>query len=177
MQAGDLARIHRPVDWFGLNHYAPVFIKADASARLGFTFGDKPPGIPLTPIGWPIMPDAFRDTLLTVAKRYGLPIYVLENGLGGHDKPDETGAVIDNDRIAFLRAYIGAMNERGRRRRRHSRLFRLVAARQFRMGFRLRRAVRADLYRLSDPAAHPESIVSLVSRSDQGGARARLGHG
>jgi beta-glucosidase len=111
MQAGDLAHIQRPVDWFGLNHYSPVFIKADAGARLGFAFGDTPAAIPVTPIDWPIMPDAFRETLLTVAKRYTLPVYVLENGLGGRDRPDATGAVIDNDRIAYLRAYIGAMNE------------------------------------------------------------------
>lgn len=111
MQDGDLARIHRPIDWFGLNHYGPTFVKADASARLGWGFGEKPAGIPLTPIGWPIDPDAFRDTLLIVAKSYELPIYVLENGLGGYDKPDETGAVIDNDRIAYLRTYIGAMND------------------------------------------------------------------
>ena len=111
MQAGDLARIKRPLDWFGLNHYSPVFIKADANARLGFTFGDRPAGTPVTPIDWPIMPDAFRDTLLTVAKRYALPVYVLENGLGNHDMPDAAGAVIDNDRIDFLRAYIGAVNE------------------------------------------------------------------
>jgi beta-glucosidase len=111
LQAGDLARIQRPVDWFGLNHYSPVFVKADASARLGFSYGDKPADIPATPIGWPIMPDAFRDTLLTVGKNYRLPIYVLENGMGGHDKPDESGAIVDNNRIAFLRAYIGALND------------------------------------------------------------------
>ena len=111
MQAGDLARIQRPIDWFGLNHYSPVFLKADANARLGFDFGDRPADIPATPIGWPIVPDAFRDTLLTVSKNYGLPIYVMENGLGSHDKPDETGAVVDENRIAFLRAYIGALND------------------------------------------------------------------
>jgi len=111
MQPGDLARIQRPIDWFGLNHYSPVFLKADANARLGFSFGDRPPEIPLTPIGWPIMPDAFRDTILEVAKNYGLPIYVTENGLGGYDKPNESGAIVDDNRIAYLRAYIGAMNE------------------------------------------------------------------
>jgi beta-glucosidase len=111
LQAGDLACIQRPLDWFGLNHYGPVFIKTDAGARLGFGFGDRPPDIPLTPIGWPIMPRAFRDTLLSVAKRYKLPVYVLESGFGGHDKPDSNGAVIDNDRIAYLRAYVGAVNE------------------------------------------------------------------
>jgi beta-glucosidase len=111
MQAGDLARIQRPVDWFGLNHYGPTFVKTVPGSRLGFATGEKWTGIPLTPMGWPIVPDAFRDTLLTIAKNYDLPIYVLENGLGGYDKPDETGAVIDNDRIAYLRAYIGAMND------------------------------------------------------------------
>ncbi len=110
MQAGDLARIRRPVDWFGLNHYSPVFVKTDTNSVTGFGFGDRPPEIPVTPNGWPIMPDSFRDTLLSVSKRYALPVYVLENGFGGFDKPDATGAVIDTDRIEFLRAYIGALN-------------------------------------------------------------------
>jgi len=111
MQANDLACICRPVDWFGLNHYSPVFVKADPDSVFGFGFGDRPGEIPLTPNGWPIMPHSFGETLLDVSKRYGLPVYVLENGFGGNDKPDDAGAVIDNDRIAYLRAYIGAMND------------------------------------------------------------------
>ena len=110
MQTNDLASICRPVDWFGLNHYSPVFVKADASSVAGFGFGEKPAEISVTPNGWPIMPDSFCDTLLRVAKRYALPLYVLENGMGGYDQPDETGIVSDNDRIAYLRAYISAMN-------------------------------------------------------------------
>lgn len=110
MEAGDLARICRPVDWFGFNHYSPVFTKTDANAVTGFGFGDKPPEIPITPVGWPIIPNSFRDALLDVATRYRLPIYVLENGLGGDDKPDEGGTVIDTARVDYLRAYIGAMN-------------------------------------------------------------------
>ena len=111
MQAGDLARIQRPVDWIGVNHYGPTFVKTVPGSRLGFATGDRWPDIPATPIGWPIVPEAFRDTLLTVAKRYGLPVYVLENGLGGHDKLDQSGAVIDNERIAYLHDYIGAVND------------------------------------------------------------------
>ena len=72
VQAGDLARIQRPVDWFGLNHYSPIFVKADANALLGFAFGDKPADIQATPNDWPIVPDAFRDTLLTVAQAFRL---------------------------------------------------------------------------------------------------------
>lgn len=110
MQPGDLARISRPLDWFGLNHYSPVYVKAQPAAMLGYDFGDKPAGIPLTPIEWPINPEAFADTLRIVHERYGLPVYVLENGFADFDKPNEAGAVIDPDRIAFLSAYVGAMN-------------------------------------------------------------------
>jgi beta-glucosidase len=110
IRPGDLARICRPVDWFGLNHYSPVYVTAQASSMLGFDFGEKPAGVPLTPIGWPINPEAFGETLRIVHESYGLPIYVLENGYGNFDKPDQTGAVVDPERIAFLRAYIGAMN-------------------------------------------------------------------
>jgi beta-glucosidase len=110
LQPGDLARICRPLDWFGLNHYSPVYAKADPTAMLGFWFGDNPTDIPQTPIGWPIVPDAFAETLRTIDRDYGLPIYVTENGLGAYDKPDASGAVIDSARVAFLRGYISAMN-------------------------------------------------------------------
>ncbi|NJO54047.1 MAG: family 1 glycosylhydrolase, partial [Bacteroidales bacterium] len=41
--------------------------------------------------------------------KYRLPVYVTENGMGGHDAPDVTGAVHDPERVAYLDAYIGAM--------------------------------------------------------------------
>ncbi len=110
IQPGDLARICRPLDWFGLNHYSPVYVKSRPDSMLGYDFGEKPANVPLTPIGWPIDPEAFRETLQTIHVRYGLPIYVLENGFGNSDQPDQTGAVIDSGRIDFLRAYIIAMN-------------------------------------------------------------------
>ena len=114
IQPGDMARICRPVDWFGLNHYSPVYVKAQATSMLGFDFGEKPAGVPLTPIGWPINPEAFGETLRIVHQSYHLPIYVLENGYGNFDKPDAAGAVIDQGRIGYLRAYIGAMNAAAR---------------------------------------------------------------
>jgi beta-glucosidase len=49
--------------------------------------------------------------LLTVGSRYGLPIYVLENGTATADRVNETGEIDDQDRIAYLRSYIGAMQE------------------------------------------------------------------
>jgi beta-glucosidase len=111
MQPGDMARIHRPLDWFGLNHYGPTYIAVDTNAPLGFSFGEGPEGVPETPIGWPMDANSFRDILLTVAHDYKRPVYVLENGLGSDETPDVTSAVADGNRIDYLRAYIGAMNQ------------------------------------------------------------------
>ncbi|MBR0764420.1 GH1 family beta-glucosidase [Bradyrhizobium japonicum] len=110
MHSGDMARICRPLDWFGLNHYSPVYVKARADTMLGYDFADKPADVPLTPVGWPIEPEAFRQTLESVHERYRLPIYVLENGYGSFDQPDQMGGVNDSGRIEFLKAYIEAMN-------------------------------------------------------------------
>jgi beta-glucosidase len=111
VQAGDLARICRPIDWFGLNHYGPIFAKADPGTTWGFGWGSPPADAPRSEIGWPIYPGAFRDVLVELARAYRLPIYVTENGAGGHDVPDAAGRVDDPKRITFLQAYVGAMHE------------------------------------------------------------------
>jgi beta-glucosidase len=108
-EGGDLARICRRVDWFGLNHYSPNYAKADPTAPLGFAFGDAPEEIGRTGTGWPIHPDAFRQSLLEINNVYRLPIYVLENGYGAADVVDEAGEVHDQPRIDYLAAYTAVM--------------------------------------------------------------------
>jgi len=110
LRPGDLAQIARPVDWFGLNHYSPHYIKADSNL-IGATFGVPPDDVPRTAIGWPIVPGAFRETLLDLHRRFRLPIYVLENGTAADDKLDEAGRIQDPGRIAYLQAYTSAMQE------------------------------------------------------------------
>jgi beta-glucosidase len=109
-QAGDMARISQPIDWFGLNHYSPIYARADTSP-LGFAWADPPAEGPVTGVGWRIHPEAFRDELLATHKRYKLPVYVTENGSGGKDEPDANGTINDTGRIDYLRAYTRAMEE------------------------------------------------------------------
>jgi beta-glucosidase len=108
---GDMALISRPVDWFGLNHYSPNYVKSDTTNPMGFMFGGPPADSPRTAIGWPINPKAFRDTLLDIHRRFCLPIYVLENGTAADDHLDKAGNVVDQGRIDYLRAYTDAMRE------------------------------------------------------------------
>ena len=111
LKPGDMALIARPVDWFGLNHYSPHYIRADAGNWLGCTFGAPPADVPRTSIDWPIVPGAFRDTLLDIHARFRLPIYVLENGTAAEDKLDAFGNIQDSSRIVYLQAYTDAMQE------------------------------------------------------------------
>lgn len=111
IKPGDLERIRRPVDWFGVNHYSPIYARADAQAPLGFAWADAPAGVQRSPIGWQIDPAAFRETLLDVHRRYQVPIYVTENGEGANESPDATGKVLDSERIAYLNTYTSALRE------------------------------------------------------------------
>jgi beta-glucosidase len=42
-----------------------------------------------------VQPEAFRDTLIDVHRRYRLPIYVLENGTAAIDEINERGEISD----------------------------------------------------------------------------------
>ena len=110
MQAGDLARICRPLDWFGINHYGPIYARGDASKPMGFAWGDSPPEPPHPTIGWAIHPEAFTDELLLLTRRYKVPVYVTENGCGHEgEKLAEDGHLHDPYRIDYLTAYLKAM--------------------------------------------------------------------
>jgi len=111
VQPGDMARIARPVDWFGLNHYGPIFAKADPARTWGYGWGDAPADAPTHGVGWAIFPDAFRDELLTIQRRYRLPIVVTENGCGGSDTVSPDGRVHDPHRINYLTIYNAAMRD------------------------------------------------------------------
>ncbi|MGE5547052.1 MAG: GH1 family beta-glucosidase [Solirubrobacterales bacterium] len=113
MQAGDLARICRPMDWFGVNHYGPIWAKADPAMQMGFAWGEDKKAVPNPDIGWPIYPDAFTEELLLCHRRYKLPVYVTENGCGREaerEVPNAAGQVADPHRLAYLKLYARAMS-------------------------------------------------------------------
>lgn len=111
VKAGDMARIRRPVDWFGLNHYGPIFAKVDPNFVWGYGWGEAPAGSPDYGVGWPIFPDAFRDEILAIHQTYRLPVVVTENGCGGGDEIGPDGGVDDPHRVAYFKLYQQAMRD------------------------------------------------------------------
>jgi len=121
--AEDLAVISTPLDWFGLNHYAPVRVGAptgnpDTAATDGIPIPEGLPfepraleGYPKTDFGWPVVPEAFGEILRTLKDRYGdklPPIYITENGCAINDGPVD-GVVTDQRRIDYLDGYLRSL--------------------------------------------------------------------
>ena len=61
--------------------------------------------------GWQIDPLGFRITMNELYDRYQKPLFVVENGLGAIDEPDENGYVEDDYRIDYLAQHIEAMRD------------------------------------------------------------------
>ena len=60
--------------------------------------------------GWQIDPQGLRYCLNLLHQRYRKPIFIVENGLGAYDKP-ENGTVHDTYRIDYLRQHILEMKK------------------------------------------------------------------
>ena len=85
-------------------------------------------------------PDGLREMLVRVrATTATLPIYITENGAAYDDGHVVDGASTTPSACAYLRGPPGGAGARDRRRRRRAPLLRLVAARQLRVGARLRK--------------------------------------
>ncbi len=56
--------------------------------------------------GWQLDPIGLRVTLNQMYDRYGLPLYIAENGLGTSDVVEEDGSIHDEYRIDYLRQHI-----------------------------------------------------------------------
>lgn len=59
--------------------------------------------------GWQIDPLGLRITLNDLYGRYQKPLFIVENGLGARDIPDEKGQIQDDYRIDYLRRHISTM--------------------------------------------------------------------
>jgi beta-glucosidase len=106
-QPGDAALMRGPADWFGLNHYSPLYVRADATAAFGCRFADAPDdGTPASGIGWRIEPEAFAAAIREVYARYRLPVIVTENGYGAEE--DGTG-LHDEARMRYIAQHVAAM--------------------------------------------------------------------
>ena len=111
VQPGDFEIIKQPLDYFAFNHYTRTRVRRDPDHPFEVGTVSPEPGTPVTEMGWEVAPDAFRQVLIEIKERYSgdLPIYILENGAAFPDQIDADGRIRDEQRIAYLRGYLGAL--------------------------------------------------------------------
>ncbi|GAW50227.1 MULTISPECIES: GH1 family beta-glucosidase [unclassified Nocardioides] len=111
-EAGDMAVIRQPLDFYGVNYYNPLKIgAAREDAEMPFEFRELV-GYDTTDFGWPVVPDALREWLITLRARYRAalpPIYITESGCAYNVGPDEHGVVDDQQRIDYLDSHLRAI--------------------------------------------------------------------
>jgi beta-glucosidase len=119
---GDLRLVSSPLDFLGVNYYAPQTVAARRPAapapdpsRYGLNADTVlPPAVETTEMGWPIQPQGLYDLLARLSREYtSLPLYITENGAAFADRMDsrELGEVVDTARIAYLRSHIEAAHQ------------------------------------------------------------------
>lgn len=107
---GDLAVIRRPLDFLGVNYYAPMYVADAPGSLFGAWFGAVPAATPLTDMGWPIDAAGLAEELSSLGRQYGdLDLYVTENGACFDDTVGADGVVHDDKRIDYLREHVAAV--------------------------------------------------------------------
>lgn len=116
IKPGDLELIKQhTVDYIGFSYYMSSTINKtnpDAvSAQGNLLGGARNPFLEASDWGWEIDPVGLRIALNQLYDRYEKPLFIVENGLGAVDKPDENHFIADDYRINYLRQHIKAMAE------------------------------------------------------------------
>lgn len=116
-EAADFALLkENTVDFISFSYYSSRVATTDpellADKTEGNVFGSvKNPYLSASEWGWQIDPLGLRITMNDIYDRYQKPLFIVENGLGAIDQPDENGYVADDYRIQYLAEHIQAMKD------------------------------------------------------------------
>ncbi|MDI1363769.1 MAG: family 1 glycosylhydrolase, partial [bacterium] len=106
---GDMATIRQPVDFLGVNYYAPAYVRLDLSSASHIAPAKPPKGAELDAFGRHIDPSGLFEVLDRVRRDYGNPpVLITENGCS--DPFGKGPAIIeDTFRIRYLRRHLEAV--------------------------------------------------------------------
>ncbi|MFC4652079.1 6-phospho-beta-glucosidase [Lactococcus nasutitermitis] len=115
IETGDLEILaENTVDFISFSYYSSRVAKVtgESEKSAGNIFeAVSNPYLESSEWGWQIDPKGLRITMNTIYDRYQKPLFIVENGLGAVDTPDEKGEINDNYRIAYLAAHIAEMKK------------------------------------------------------------------
>lgn len=115
MDPEDNAALSNTVDFISFSYYMTGCVTADTELveKLKGNILDMVPNPHLesSEWGWQIDPVGLRTLLNMLWDRYQKPLFIVENGLGAQDTPDENGEINDDYRISYLNDHLVQIHE------------------------------------------------------------------
>lgn len=107
VEAGDMKIIGSPLDFVGLNVYAPEYVRADSSPE-GYVVEKRPASFPRMASDWLyIGPEVIYWAVRNVSDLWKPhALYITENGCSSDDVINSAGRVEDTDRVMYLRNHL-----------------------------------------------------------------------
>lgn len=102
------------VDYVGFSYYNTEVSTTDSSRlRVGgnLMHAVKNPYLEESDWGWSIDPIGLRIAMNMLYERYGLPVFIVENGLGAEDEVTADEKIHDPYRIAYMREHLKAVRD------------------------------------------------------------------
>lgn len=107
--AGDMDIIGQPLDFYGVNIYQGMAVKAGEDGRPVLI--PHAVGHPQTANRWFVTPECLRWGPRFLYERYQLPVYITENGLSNVDWVSLDGQVHDPQRIDYTARHLRALHQ------------------------------------------------------------------
>lgn len=107
VEPGDMKAIGSPIDFLGLNVYAPFYVRADDSAK-GYALVPRQASYPHMASTWiAVGPEVLYWAVRNVCNLWHpREIYITENGCSADDVPTADGRIEDTDRVMYLRNHL-----------------------------------------------------------------------
>ena len=107
VEPGDMEIIGSPLDFVGLNVYAPEYVRADSSPD-GYSVEPRPTSYPHMASPWLyIGPEVIYWAIRNVSEVWKpKALYITENGCSSDDVLTADGRIEDTDRVMYLRNHI-----------------------------------------------------------------------
>jgi beta-glucosidase len=104
----DLKEIAHPLDFLGVNHYFPNYARYAPGNNIFDNDFEKPSGLPVNDINWPVVPEALYDLLVFLNKRYAYKkMFITENGIPTLDSLRNAKETMEDDlRVHYFGHYL-----------------------------------------------------------------------
>ncbi len=104
------------VDYFAFSYYrsGTYSVEVENAYDTGGIKGKKNPYLKEEspkPWSWPVDPVGLRYVLNVLSDRYHLPLFIVENGIGLDEQPDENQRIKDDFRIRYMKEHLLQVNE------------------------------------------------------------------